>query len=295
MQIQEKWINDFTSLGREVPTENGVVRPETRTSIAIGRVLQLNEAGKNNLKLTVKVPGAKFDFSGFLNDNSPVAELLKEAKEKDLPIAARFEKKRKKDVDPSTPIADLTVDAFTAKENIVNIVAGIYNFNNSTWLLTEDAVSNPDEDPEYVSTALTSAAYSTENFFSSPSVTTTAPKISTTDADWKANHLISMYNFGAEHNFENEIGLEPKAIKVLATYMLRACDQLQMKIYQIQTPNYIDYSHTKARGMLFSWMKINPLSKEIMSRKGGFNEWITKFLDESTELWEWAKDEAEKE
>lgn len=287
MQIQEKWLNDFTSLGREVPSKDGPVRPETRTSIAIGRVTQLSEVNKNNLKLTVKVSGAKYDFSGFLNDNSPVAELLKQAKEKDTPIGVRFEKKRKKDVDPTVSIEELTKDAFTAKENIVNIVAGVYNFNTSTWILTDDAISNPDEDPDYVAGALNSAAYSTANFFGS-----SQSKISTTEADWKANHLISMYNFGAEHNVEHEIGLESKAIKVLATYMLRACDQLQMKIYQLEAPNYADYSHTKSRGMLFSWMKINPLSAEIMSRKGGFNEWITKFLDEGTELWEWARTES---
>lgn len=292
MQVQEKWINDFISLGKEVDFEGNKVRPETKTSIAIGRLSQLGEAGKNNLKAVVKVAGAKYDFSGFLNDNSPVAGVMKEAKEKDVPIAVRFEKKRKKDVSPATPIDELIVNASVAKENIVNIVAGVYNFSTETWILTDDAVSNPKEDPDYVSAGLSSASYSTENFFSGPK--STAPRIATTDLDWKANHLISMYNYGAEHNLDNQIGLESKALKILAVYMLKASDQLQMKIHDISEPNYNDYSHTKARGMLFSWMKINPLSKDIMTLKGGFSDWITRFIDESTELWEWAKEEANK-
>lgn len=296
MQVQEKWINDFISLGKEVVTkENGKdtkVRPDTKTSIAIGKVFQLEEKGKNNLKAVVRVSGAKYDFSGFLNDNSPVSDLIKQAKEMDVAIAVRFEKKRKKGVSLTTSIEDLARDASTAKDNIVNIVAGVYNFSTKAWILTDDAVSNPEEDPEYVSAGLNSATYDTDNFFSGPK--STAPRIETGDADWKANHLLSMYNFGAEHNSENNIGLEQKTIKVLAIYMLRACDQLQMKIYEVGEPNYNNYSHTKARGMLFSWMKLNPLSAEIMSKKGGFNEWITRFLDESTELWEWAKEEANK-
>ncbi|HHT97130.1 MAG TPA: hypothetical protein GXZ90_04460 [Clostridiales bacterium] len=289
-ELREKWINDFTSLGVPVKSEgNTMVRPETRTSIAIGKVENLSEAGKNNLKLTIKVPGAKYDFSGFLNDNSPVSSLLKQAKEKNVPIAVRFEKKRKKGISPSIKIQELIKDSNTARDSIVNIVAGIYNFNNSEWILTDDAVSNPKEDPENIQRELDNASYSTSNFFNSGQ-----KKIQTTDADWKTNHLISMFTYGSEHNLDNEIGLETKAIKVLASYMLAACDKVQMTALGIEAPNYSDYSHTKARGMLFSWMRINPLSIEIMGAKGGFSEWINRFIEESVEIWEWAKTESTK-
>jgi hypothetical protein len=68
-----------------------------------------------------------------------------------------------------------------------------------------------------------------------------------------------------------------------------------MRANGINEPNYNDYSHTKARGMLFSWMRINPLTKEIMTTKGGFNDWITRFLNDGVAIWEWAKAEVEKE
>lgn len=288
MQIKEKWINDFTSLGKPVETDKGQIRPETRTSIAIGKVSSVDEAGKNNLKVIVKVAGAKYDFAGFLNDNTPVAEILKKAKEEDIALPVRFEKKRKKNIDPATSIDELLVNASVAKDSIVNVVAGVYSFNTQEWILTDDAVSNPAEDPDFVMTSLSSASYNTQDFFNS--APKYVPKL-TTDGDWKANHLISMYNFAAEHSVENDIGLEVNALRALATYMLKACDQLQMKIYEIEAPNYNDYSHTKSRAILFSWMKLNPLSRDIMSKKGGFNEWITKFIDEGSELWEWAKGE----
>ena len=290
-ELREKWINDFTALGKTIEIDGKKIRPNTKVNIAIGKVTRLEEVGKNNLKATIKVAGAKYDFSGFLNDNNPVSELLKQAKENNYTIAVRLEKKRKKDADPKVSIEDLTKDAVTAKENIVNIVAGVYNYVSLEWILADDAVSNPAEDPDYVKSELEKASYSTTNFFESGN----AKKISKTDKDWKINHLISMYTYASEHNLDNELGLETKALKLLAKFMLQACDQLQMKMYGLDQPNYNDYSHTKVRGMLFSWMRVNPLSKEIMGTKGGFSEWLNKFMEENIAIYEWAKQEVEDE
>lgn len=290
-ELREKWINDFTALGNEVDFEGKKVRPETKTSIAIGKIFAVEEKGRNNLKVTLKVPGAKYDFSGFMNDNNPVAQLIAQAKEKNAPVAVRFEKKRKKGISPASPIADLIVNSSVARDNIVNIVAGIYNFNDGTWILTDDAVSNPADDPANVEQELKSAAYSTENFFESKN----AKKISTSDKDWKVNHLISMYTYASEHNLENKIGLEDKTLKLLASFMLKAVDQLQMRMLNLEEPNYNDYSHTKVRGMLFSWMRINPLSSKIMETKGGFSAWINRFIEENYNLHQWAQAEVDKE
>ena len=290
-ELKEKWINDFTSLGAEVEVGGEKVRPDTRTSIAIGKVFSIEEVGRNNFKVVLKVTGAKYDFSGFMNNNNPVEELLNQAKELDAPIAVRFEKKRKKDADPKATMTELTVDSATARDNIVNIVAGVYNYSTKEWILTDDAVSNPAEDPAHVVRELESASYSTANFFDSE-----RPKrIVTTDKDQKVNHLISMYNFAAEHNLENEIGLKDEFLRILAGLMLKACDQLQMKMKNLDAPNYSDYSHTKARGMLFSWMRVNPLTEETITKKGAFNEWINQFLSENQELYDWAQAEVDKE
>lgn len=290
-ELKEKWINDFTSLGAEVEVGGEKVRPDTKTSIAIGKIFSMEEVGRNNLKTVLKVPGAKYDFSGFMNDNNPVADLLKQAKELNAPIAVRFEKKRKKDADPKATMTELTVDSNTARDNIVNIVAGVYNYSTKEWILTDDAVSNPAEDPAHVVQELEAASYSTANFFESDK----PKRIVTTDKDQKVNHLISMYNFAAEHNLENEIGLKDEFLRILAGLMLKACDQLQMKMKNLDAPNYSDYSHTKARGMLFSWMRVNPLTQETITKKGAFNEWINQFLTENQELYEWAQAEVDKE
>lgn len=289
-ELKEKWIKGFVSLGPEIEHNGQKIRPNTTTNVVIGRVVRLEETGKNNLKATIKVPTAKYDFSGFLNDNTPVSNLLKQAKEKDVPICVRFERKRKKNADPTADIADLTKTPELGRENVVWIVAGVFNFNTSEWILTDDAVSNPEEDPDYVMKEIKSASYNTSGFFESDT-----PRLQTTDKDWKANHLISMFAYASEHNLENEIGLNTEQLKILAIYMLKAADQLQMKAKGLEAPNYNDYSHTKARGMLFSWMRLNPLSKDIMTQKGAFNQWISRFLEESLEIWNWANIEANKE
>lgn len=289
-ELKEKWLKEFVSLGKEVEHEGNRIRPNTRTSVVIGKVYKLEEAGKNNLKCVVKVAGAKFDFSGFINENSPVTALLKQAKDKDVPICVRFERKRKKNANPLADIMDLTKDASTAKDNVVWITAGVYNYGDSSWILSDDAVSNPAEDPSYVKSEIENSSYSTEGFFEAPKA-----KLKTTDKDWKISHLVSMYTYASEHNIDNEIGLNQEELKIVSIYMLKACDQLQMKTKQIQEPNYNDYSHTKARGMLFSWMRVNPLSREIMDQKGGFTSWISKFLNDSLGIWAWATEQADKD
>lgn len=287
-ELKEKWIKEFVSLGREIEHNGQKIRPNTRTSVVIGKVIRLEEAGKNNLKCTVKVAGAKFDFSGFINDNSPVTNLLKQAKEKDVPVCVRFERKRKKDADPLADIMDITKDASIARDNVIWITAGVYNFSNSEWILSDDAVSNPAEDPSYVRIEIEASSYSTEGFFSD------APKVSNTDKDQKANHLVSMFTYASEHNKDNNLDLKVEELKILAIFMLKACDGLQVRAKNIPEPNYRDYSHTKARGMLFSWMRINPLTIEIMRTKGEFNKWISRFLEENTAIWEWATEEVNK-
>lgn len=289
-ELKEKWIKEFVSLGTPVEHKGEMVVPNTRTSIAIGKVTRMEESGKNNLKGTIKVPGAKFDFSGFLNDNTPVSNLLKQAKEKDVPVCVRLERKRKKGVDPTLDIMEITKTPELGRDNVVWIIAGVFNFGNSEWILTDDAVSDPSKDPDYVMTEIKNSSYSVSGFFESD-----APKLKTTDKDWKVNHLISMFTYANEHNLDNKIGLKTPELKILAQYMLKAVDQIQMKAKDIPAPNYNDYSHTKARGMMFSWMRVNPLSREIMSAKGGFTGWISKAVKDNLEIWSWAEESVEAE
>lgn len=284
MNLTEKFF-DFTTLGVEVEHEGKKVRPDTRTSIAVGKVSQIEEAGKGNLRVGVKVSGAKYGFAGFINDNTTVSKLLEQAKENDLVIGVRFEKKRKKGVDPTELMSDLAKDAETAKENITNIVSGVYNFNDKEWILTDESVSNPKEDPAEITAGINKLVMgNTDNFFDAPK-----QKLNTTDSDQKANHLLTMHGFAEAHAKENGLTINTKT---LAINMLTACDRLQMIANNLSAPNYNDYSHTKSRGLLFSWMEINALTEEIVKEKGGFNKWITRFLNESEELWAWAQTEA---
>ena len=284
-ELKEKWIKEFVAPGIEVVHNGKPIRPNVRVNIAIGKIVTINEAsGKNNLKVVLKVPGAKYDFSGFINDNTPVSKLLREAKEKELPICVRFERKRKKEADPTKDIMELTENTSIAAKNVIWVVSGVYNFTNSSWIMSDNPVSNPAEDPEYVKKDIEAAAYSTENFFEG-----NAPKLKTSDLEWKENHLISMFTYASEQNKENESGFTQSELEILAVFMLKAVDHLQMKMKNIPAPNYNDYSHTKARGMLFSWMRVNPLNKEILHTKGEFNKWISRFIEENVALVAWAK------
>jgi len=283
--LKEKWINDFITLGPVVTHEGRQIRPNTVTKIAIGKVFSLD--GTDNLKAVVRVSGAKYDFAGYINANEPVAELLAQAKEKDMIVCVRFDKKRKKKADPLASISDLIVDQRTAKENIVNVVSGIYNFSTNEWILTGDAVSNPEEDPANVLTEIKNASYSVDGFFTSSKKVQGNP-------DEKANHLLSIYTFMSEYNAKKELGLDVKYLKSMAVYMLNAVNKVQMQVYGLEEVNYKDYSHTKARGMLFAFIHANLLTKEIITTRGSFVGYLDRFISESVEIWNWAIAESKK-
>lgn len=290
IQIKEMWLRDFSALGPEVEVDGEILRPNTKVSIAVGKVFALEDKGNGNLRVILKVSGAKYDFSGFINSDDVVAKLLAQAQEKDMPIAVRFEKKRKRSADPRADIDDLTVDQNTARDNIVNVVAGAYNFNDKSWVMSDEAVSNPAEDPSNVEMELQKAVYDTSNFFSSPGGQS-KPRVRVQNgADDKANQLLSMYVHANELNVEQEIGLDANGVRHLAKYLLRAADMLQMAVYGLDEPAYNDYSHTKARMMLFSWLRVHPLNLDIM--KNSFNDWLNTFVKVNTETWRWAIQES---
>lgn len=284
MELKEKWIGYYLTHGEAVNVGGEEVFPESHTQIAIGKVKTYDEQGNNNVRVVVEVAGATYDFPGYINSGDPVANLLKQAKDEDHVICVRFEKKRKKDVDPKATIASITKDANTAKKNIVNIIAGVYNFNESSWVLSNEAVSNPANDPESVQTELDTAQINTKNFFGGPAT----PSVQA-DIDEKANQLIELYNFASKHNAEQGLDLKVKALKSLATNLLLAVDKLQVGVYELESANYSDLSHAKAKELLFAWVQVNPITTELLDKKGGFSEWVNSFLSESTDIWTWAR------
>lgn len=280
MTTLKEWrVGQFTGLGREVDHEGGKVRPEVAVSIASGKVSNIDLKNADNANITFNVTGAKYGYGGFINTSDPVFNLLKQAHENDTVICVRFEKKRKKNVSPITPIEELTKDMSTAKDNISRVIAGAYNVNTNSWILTRDAQSNPMEDPSEIAVELQKIQYDTSSFFAKPTAKVQG------QADDKANILVSMYFFIREREAKHGFELNEDQRRKLSLMLLAAADRLQTTVYNLDAPNYRDYSHTRARYILFSYEEINPLNLEAIKN---FKVWAQSFVEQNVDMWRWA-------
>lgn len=286
-KLKEMMVGAFTGLGAEVDWNDSKVRPEVAVSVAIGVVEEFRDTGKDLARVRMEVAGAKYSYDGYIRTDEVVAKLIQKAMEDKTPIALRFEKKRKKDVDPTLPIAEISATVDIARENIIKVVVGAYNVNSEEWVLTGEAQTDVNEDPSFVVAKIKSAVnQDVSDFFAA------SKKKLQHYGDDKANHLISMYYAVREKEAESdgELSLNMKQRVFLAEALLSAVDKLQMIVYNSDEPNYRDYSHTRARFMLFQWLNLNPLTKDAIK---GLNEFLSQFINENAQIWKWALSKTE--
>ena len=228
--------------------------------------------GSDNATVTIVPTGFKHGHKGSLSISDPVYPIFAEAAETETPILIRYEKRRKKDVDPSIPIDELCKTQSDGLKNVFNVIAGVYDVNNNRWLLVKGASTQPSDDPEEVAIRI-----------SSPTPQRYPKKINNED---KANVLLNLYILVKDCEIKYEYNLEEDKKRKLATKLLEMADEIQMRIYELPEPDYTAYSHVKARYLLYSYVeKIDPLTRENLSN---FKAWRDKVIEDSISLWTWA-------
>lgn len=149
---------------------------EVVVMVTCGKV-KVENTGKNNIwKVKTQTNISKYSTGGtfFTGGYEDILHVLQTAQEQNYEVICRYEKVRKEDIDKDIPIADLTVDQMTAKENIYLVFSGIYDVNNEKWVLTGQAATNPDNDTENLKNAVHQALngireqVNTESFFANP-------------------------------------------------------------------------------------------------------------------------------
>lgn len=283
--LKETMVGKFTALGKEIEHNGKRIRPDLEVSVAVGRVTEIQE-GDGVARVIMNVTGAKYAYHGYVQLDSAVEKVARRARDTDTPICLRFENKRKKDVNPETPMADLKPDMATAQKNIVNILVGAFNLNTGEWILTSEAQSNPAEDEAWVKDKIMSAVeQNIDNFFDAPPAVGTVDHGYSNPAEDKANHLISLYCFLREQEVANNVNLNEQQRAVLAEKFLHAIDSLQVAANNLPGVNYKAYSHTKARQLFFQYAELNPLTADNIRNH---NEYINNFLAEGQKIWAWA-------
>lgn len=115
------------------------VRAEVLVTENTGRITSIKEREKS-AEIQMAVPGFKHAERGWIRRDDPLFAVIKEAHEAEKDITIHIEAQRKPGVDRKTPMKELRTSSDVARENITKIIARV------NGELTEEAVTNPDED-----------------------------------------------------------------------------------------------------------------------------------------------------
>lgn len=227
---------------------------EVMVMVTCGKV-KVENTGKNNIwKVKTQTNISKYSTGGtfFTGGYEDILNVLQTAQEQDKEVICRYEKVRKEDIDKDIPIADLTVDQMTAKENIYLVFSGIYDVNNGKWILTGQAVTNPDNDTENLKNAVHQALngireqVDTESFFAKPSKETTNGEnnnvniVNNTDTTRNKNsYLLDLVFFVKECETKYDFNFKDNNIRFkVANDILQIIDASYKIIYDDAEVNY---------------------------------------------------------
>lgn len=290
MKVTPKLIGDFVALGPEVDFNNKKIRPEVKVAIAAGHIKELKESnGMYNVIFVIE--GAKYDMSGYIGVQEPAAKIMEKAFEEKIAVVLRFEKKRKKKVAADLPIEPLCATLDIARENIIKTTVGIFDYNSKSWVLSREALSNPEEDDSSIMNSIESAAVDVEGFFNSAPVPGAAPIVnSNKEEESRENALMSMYFFVNEQINEKGLTLDNPKRRELAINLLKVANLLQMRMFNLEAPVYSAYSHTRARFLVFKWAEVMiPLTQEHVDNIG---PWGANLIKTGQSLWSWCREES---
>lgn len=242
----------------------------------------VTEKGKSYL-IEMKPSHLQYGISGYVPAESELGKVFKKASENQVVILARFEKARKKGIDINIPIADLTKDMRTAKDSITKGFTGVYNENTGKWVMMGGAFSPENDTPEMLECVnrVTEGKIDVDSFFEETKAQTIKP--SSFD---KSQVLLTLYYSVVDYGLKNGFELSEEQYRTVATKMLKLCDEIQKVILGSDQVDYRDYSHVRARYLVFSYAeKIEPLTADVLNN---INGWLSRCLAKSKEIIEWS-------
>lgn len=257
----------------------------------IAGIPSLNVSKKGSVKVEIESEFAKQKVSGYCFSGSALVEILGKAEETQTPVIIRIEKQRKKDVDKDLSIVELSKDMATGQKNIITSIVGVYDINNSKWIL-EGNHADVKKDTDIINETLKSIlegsnkeTVDVDSFFEVKQKEVHIPNPTNFD---KQSQLVTMLFTVKEA--ENKYGyeLEDETRQDIAIKILKLADEIQKLIKQADYVDYKDFSHNRARYMIFSYERLyRNLDKENVAN---IKDWIKDCYNTNKKILEWTKE-----
>lgn len=260
-------------------------RGDIHVSVASG-IPRIVTNKKGSMKIEVQPSTAQRPIGGYIHEDSIVGKILVKAAEDGHHVLLRTEKQRKKNIAEeklSIPMSELSKDMNSGRENVINAIVGVYNFTDKSWVLSGNEF-DPANDPDNLKYAPTKAlelGVDPDSFFVEPQVKIPNPK----GFDYQ-QALITIYYYVIQLEKKYEYELKEDMRRNISIKLLALADEIQKVIKQADVVDYRDYSHTRARYLVFNYEEyISNLNKENLKNLG---PWLKDALTHSKEILNWA-------
>lgn len=271
------------------------------------------------------VSNTKFGIKGWVKKDSEVAKMINKAYAEDKPIYFRVEKARKKGIDRTIPIQELSKGMENARDHINNQLAAVRWNEEDDWTFSDDALTNPAEDPIGSRSRPSALSMSAEDLKNSRPAATgntgnnsfvshyntsncfEAPQYMNTNNDGEFNlgslgaktpALVRKYLL--DYCKKNDIDASDDQINRVSVAFVSIANKAQVLVYKKVQGKDIEAdmnapSHSTARSLLYDFCEFsNPLTVEEFSDDAALNAWAKSALKSVLTVWIWSVKEAKK-
>lgn len=275
LELKDGWIGAIVDTGRD--TSKGQCG-EVSVNLAVGTTTIDPSTNGKAINVKVMPENAKYGLSGYVGKSYDLAKIAQRAVEKGTKLLYRFEQRRKPHLDVNIPMAELKPDVQSGRENTLKVLAGIYNFNENKWILSNDIAAYPDNDPQALKDFINNCtAIDIDSVLEGP------VEIKT-DYSYNAKvQLFDIYSFlqAQEQKLNFELSLKEKLIATIR--LLNLVEKIQTIITQQNQVIYDSKTFEDAKKMVFNSLNSSgELSKENLTTN--LNDTITNQLTSITEV-----------
>ena len=283
--------------------ENGI-RAEVKVVAGYGLVdnIEKSKAGKS-AKVSFSVENTDFTISGWAPVDSKVMEVCQEALKSESPIYFRVETLRKKNVDRTLPIMEISKGMEAARDNTYKSLASVRADESDDWTFNEFAVTNPLEDPKTsagrhsaldmdIEATPASAAQSGGARANSYPVEPPPYVSRMNNGELNLGSIAvgvpaSIYDFVCEYTQSKGIEYSPKDRWEMTKMILEAANEVQVRVVKLESANLSLGSHTRARSLVYSTVRYGqPMPETFFENEEDSETWVKSLTDKASKLWE---------
>lgn len=255
-------------------------------------LIEKNRKNPDVSNLKIAIPGLEYPFSGYFAVASKIGKALQHFADEDKMITVIFEQKKKNKLPEDEANKDITELRDTpehAKKTTVKTVAGIYDYNKNTWIFTDEASFNGKDIPSDWTNELIQKSQDVNFDLGDLAPTEDIPKPNVPQSVDKQSFLINYYMFVKDMETKYGYELTDERRKLISRKLLKIADGFQQKMTGLPVPNYKDYSHTRARQLVFQVTERFIILDEKVQTDEGLQEIVKGIISYGLNLLAWTE------